>query len=148
MGMKSEIEQALEAHALWRKRFKDFLNGRGSFEIATVGANDQCQFGQWLNREGHRLMPVSLYDDIRSAHDEFHLIAASIIQKIKNKQFAEAHQDLETEGPFNRASEHLASILFKASLREPNTGAANKEPAAPDDDAPATPPATPEHPAP
>ncbi len=84
MGMKSEIEQALDAHAAWRKHFKDFLNGRGSFDTATVGANDQCQFGKWLNREGSRLMPASLYGDIRAAHDEFHHVAAGIVQKIKD----------------------------------------------------------------
>ncbi len=31
MGMKIEIEEALRAHALWRKQFKDFLNGRGIY---------------------------------------------------------------------------------------------------------------------
>lgn len=143
MGMKSEIEQALEVHALWRKRFKDYLNGRESFEIATVGASDQCQFGKWLNREGNRLMPASLYGEICAAHDEFHRIAASIVHKIKSKQFAEAHQDIEAEGPFNRASEHLASILLRASLREPNSSTVKKEADAPEAAAPAAQPAAP-----
>ena len=136
MGMKSEIEQALEAHAVWRKRFKDYLNGRGSFDAATVGANDQCQFGQWLNREGSRLMPTSLYGDIRAAHDEFHRVAASIVQKIKDKQFAEARQDLAAEGPFNGASERLKGILLRATLREPGGAAASKEADAPEASAP------------
>lgn len=127
MGMKSEIDQALEAHAAWRKHFKDFLNGRGSFDTATVGANDQCQFGKWLNREGSRLMPASLYGDIRAAHDEFHRVAAGIVQKIKDKQFAEASKDLAAEGPFNRASENLKSILLKATLRAPGGASAPAE---------------------
>ncbi len=142
MGMKSEIEQALDAHAAWRKHFKDFLNGRGSFDTATVGANDQCQFGKWLNREGSRLMPVSLYGDIRAAHDEFHHVAAGIVQKIKDKQFAEAHRDLAADGPFNQASENLKGVLLKATLREPGGGNAAKEsePASePVSDAPAAP---------
>lgn len=119
MGMKSEIDQAIEAHAAWRKRFKDFLNGRGSFEAATIGATDQCQFGQWLNHEGYRLMPSALHDDIRAAHDEFHRVAAGIVQKIKDKKFAEAGQDLAPEGTFNEVSKRLTSFLLKASLREP-----------------------------
>lgn len=123
MGMKSEIEQALDAHAAWRKRFKDFLNGRGSFDIAVVGANDQCQFGQWLNREGSRLMPSNLHGETRAVHDEFHRVAAGIVQKIKDKQFAEARKDLAADGALNRASENLKSILLKATLREPGSGA-------------------------
>jgi hypothetical protein len=139
MGMKSEIEQALDTHAAWRKRFRDFLNGRGAFDTATVGVNDQCQFGQWLNREGGRLMPSSLYGDIRAAHDEFHQVAAGIIQKIKDKQFAEARQALAPEGPFNGASERLKSILLKATLRKEGEGGA-----APVESAPAAPAAIPD----
>lgn len=142
MGMKSEIEQALDAHAAWRKHFRDFLNGRGSFDTATVGANDQCQFGQWLNREGGRLMPASLYGDIRAAHDEFHHVAAGIIQKIKDKQFAEARLDLAPEGAFNSASERLKAILLKASLRKEGEGGG----AAGAESAPAAAPTPPEAP--
>lgn len=129
MGMKSEIEQALEAHAAWRKRFRDYLNGRGSFDVESVGANDQCQFGKWLNREGGRLMPTSLHADIRSAHDEFHRVAAGVVQKIKDRQFAEARHDLAADGPFNRASETLRCHLLKASLREPGSASPKQEPA-------------------
>lgn len=144
MGMKSEIEQALDAHASWRKRFKDFLNGRGSFDTATVGANDQCQFGQWLNREGSRLMPVSLYGDIRTAHDEFHRVAASIVQKIKDKKFAEASKDLAADGPFNRASETLKSVLLKATLRAPGSASAPAAAAPQPEPAPQAPAAAPD----
>ena len=130
MGMKDEIEQAMGAHSAWRKRFRDFLNGRGSFDIATVGANDQCQFGQWLNCEGSRLMPAGLYDEIRAAHDDFHRIAACIVQKIKDKQFAEARKELAADGSFNQASEELKGILLRATLRAPG-GASPAAEAAP-----------------
>ncbi|MBU0751473.1 MAG: CZB domain-containing protein [Gammaproteobacteria bacterium] len=131
MGMKSEIDQAIEAHAAWRKRFKDFLNGRGSFDAATVGANDQCQFGKWLNNEGYRLMPSTVHDDIRTAHDEFHRVAAGIVQKIKDKKFAEAGQDLAPDGAFNEVSKRLTGHLLKASLREPAKPGAATDAAAP-----------------
>lgn len=144
MGMKSEIEQALEAHAAWRKHFRDFLNGRGSFDTATVGANDQCQFGQWLNREGSRLMPVSLYSDIRAAHDEFHRVAAGIVQKIKDKQFAEANKDLAADGPFNQASEKLKGILLRATLRAPGGASPAAEAAPQTESAPQAPAAAPD----
>lgn len=119
MGMKKEIEEALHAHALWRKRFRDFLNGRASIDIATVSATDQCDFGKWLDREGHRMIPSELHGEICAAHKEFHQIAAGIIQKIKEKRFAEAHEDISQEGSLNRASSRLGDLLLKLSLREP-----------------------------
>lgn len=119
MGMKSEVEQAIEAHAAWRKHFRDYLNGRCAFDADSAGANDQCQFGKWLNREGYRLMPSDLHDQIRAAHDEFHRIAGGIVRKVKDKQYDAARLDLAPDGPFNHASEHLSTLLHKATLREP-----------------------------
>lgn len=118
MGMKSEVEQALEAHAAWRRHFRDYLSGRCAFDADNAGANDRCKFGKWLNREGYRLMPSDLHEHIRAAHDEFHRIAGGIVRKIKDKQFDAARLDLAPDGSFNRASEHLSALLRKATLRE------------------------------
>ncbi len=78
MGMQFEIDSALMAHSAWRKRFRDYLNGKASFDVATVGDSRACQFGNWLDNEGHRLMPVRRQGEIRSAHDDFHRIAAEM----------------------------------------------------------------------
>ena len=118
MGMKFEIEDALRAHAAWRKRFRDYLNGKGSFDLEAVGASDHCRFGQWLDNEGYRLMPSKRQGEIRSAHDEFHQVAAEIFQKIKEKRFAEVRADIASDGAFNRASTRLSEFLLKASLHE------------------------------
>lgn len=127
MAMKNEIEEALHAHAVWRKQFRDFLNGRAPFDLATVGATDQCTLGKWLDNEGHRMIPSELHDEIRAVHKEFHQIAAGIIHKIKEKRFAEAHEDISPDGPLNRASLRLEDLLLKLSLREP-AGAGSPSP--------------------
>jgi len=117
--MKFEIEAALMAHSAWRKHFRDYLNGKASFDIGTAGDSHQCQFGNWLGNEGHRLMPPERHDEIRSAHDEFHQIAAEIIQKITEKRFAEVRADISSDGALNRASGRLSELLLKARLHEP-----------------------------
>ena len=127
MGMKIEIEEALHAHALWRKQFKDFLNGRASIDIAKVNATDQCIFGKWLDNEGYRMIPSELYDEICTVHKEFHQIAAGIIQKIKEKQFAEAREEISQDGALNRVSLRLNDLLLKLSLRGPS-GAVSTSP--------------------
>ena len=93
MGMKSEIEEALQAHAAWREHFKDILYGRAPFDLKSIGAPDQCVLGKWLMNEGHRMIPSELHDDICEVHAEFHHIAADIIQKIKDKRYVEAKKD-------------------------------------------------------
>lgn len=125
MGMKNEIDLALRAHTAWRSKFKNFLNGKASFSIDSIGATDQCDFGRWLDHEGYRMIPASLHDEICAVHQEFHQIAADIVRKIKEKRFAEAKEDISPDGAFNQASNRLRELLLKLSLREPNPAASN-----------------------
>ena len=119
MAIKSEIEVALQAHFAWREHFKDILNGRAPFDLAMVSASDQCKLGKWLINEGPRMMPSELHDEICAVHQEFHRIAAEILQKIREKRYAEAKQDISLEGPLNQTSIRLRSLLVKLSFKEP-----------------------------
>ena len=119
MAMKSEIEAALHAHSAWREHFKDILNGRAPFDLKSIGASDQCTLGKWLINEGQRMIPAELHDEICTVHQDFHHIAAEIIQKIKDKRYAEAHEDISLDGPLNLTSLKLRSLLVKLSFKEP-----------------------------
>jgi hypothetical protein len=117
--MKSEIEEALQAHYAWREHFKDILYGRAPFDLKSIGAADQCILGKWLINEGQRMIPSELHDEICIVHQEFHRIAADIIQKIKEKRYTEAKKDIELEGALNQTSLRLRSMLVKLSFKEP-----------------------------
>lgn len=119
MAMKSEIEAALHAHAAWRERFKDILNGRAAFDLATINDDHQCALGKWLDSEGNRMIPSELHAEICVVHKEFHHIAATIIQMIKDKHFAEAQLAIALDGPLNQTSLQLRGLLVKLSFREP-----------------------------
>lgn len=41
-------------------------------------------------------------------------MAAEIIVKIKERRFAEAHADISSDGPLNRASVRMSKFLLKA----------------------------------
>jgi hypothetical protein len=118
MSMKSEIRAALHAHAAWRKQFRDILNGRVPFDLEQISATDQCIFGQWLNNEGQRLIPADLHQEISAAHKEFHQFAAEILQKIRQKRYAEARVDISPDGGLNRASLRLRKMLVQLSFRQ------------------------------
>lgn len=153
MAMKSEVEDALHAHTLWRTRFKDFLNGKSSFDIESISATDRCNFGKWLDNEGYRMIPSSLREEICTVHTEFHQIAADIVRKIKEKRFAEAKQDIAQDGALNKASLRLRDLLLKLSLREPAAAVSsspedNQASAGPDGTAATLPPGEPVDPKP
>lgn len=136
MGMREEIDAALQAHAAWRTRFKDYLSGRTAFDTELAGVTDQCAFGRWLAKEGYRLMPSEIHGQIQETHAEFHRVAGEIVRKIKEKRFDEVKQDLSAEGPFNQTSARLSDLLHKASLRDKGAAAA---PAAPPEETAAPP---------
>lgn len=117
--MKKEIESVLQAHSAWREQFKDILNGRSTFDLAKISATDQCVFGKWLDKEGHRMIPSELHDEIRVVHQEFHRAAAEIIQKIKEKRYAEARHDISLQGSLNQTSLRLRSLMAKLAFSEP-----------------------------
>ncbi len=63
MTMKSEIEAALQAHSIWRERFKDILHGRAPFDLDMISSSNQCVLGQWLSNEGKQLIPPALHSE-------------------------------------------------------------------------------------
>ena len=81
--------------------------------MTTAGDSHKCQFGNWLDNEGHRLMPSKRHDEIRAAHDDFHRIAAEILQKIREKRFDEVRADISSDGAFNQATNLLTELLSK-----------------------------------
>lgn len=119
MAIKSEIDEAIRAHALWREKFRDILYGRAPFDLTVISASDQCSLGKWLVNDGYRMIPAALHRDICNEHKEFHRIAADILQKIKDKRYTEAKKDIQLDGALNRSSKRLKSLLTKLSFTEP-----------------------------
>lgn len=114
MSLKYEIEQAIADHAAWKKRFRDFINGRIELDAATVGKDNLCQFGQWLQKEGERmLLPKEVHTEISSLHAEFHRVASMIIEKKMKGDIQGVQQDLASNGAFGQASDALMQRMLK-----------------------------------
>ncbi len=128
--MKADLDYAIQEHSAWKTKFRDFLNGKTSLNVQSIGETDQCKFGQWLEGEGKRLLPQQHLDEIVKLHTEFHRIAAEVIRKIKQKDFAGARSDIAAEGAFNQASLALVKYMSKPSLHAPSKNAPASAPAA------------------
>ncbi|GAO35580.1 hypothetical protein SCT_0971 [Sulfuricella sp. T08] len=114
MALKQEIDQAIADHAAWKSRFRDFINGRIELDATTVGKDNHCQFGQWLEHEGERmLLPKEVHDEIFSLHAEFHRVAATVIVKKMKGDIQGAQHDLTPNGAFGRASAALMQRMLK-----------------------------------
>ncbi|MBU1689117.1 MAG: CZB domain-containing protein [Gammaproteobacteria bacterium] len=114
MALKHEIDQAIADHAAWKARFRDFINGKIELDAATVGKENLCQFGQWIEKEGERmLLPKEVHDEIFSLHAEFHRVAGTVVDKKNKGDIQGAQQDLATNGAFGKASNALMQRMLK-----------------------------------
>jgi hypothetical protein len=114
MALKHEIEQAIADHAAWKSRFRDFIHGKIELDAATVGKENHCQFGQWIEHEGERmLLPKEVHDEIFSLHAEFHRVAATVVEKKNKGDIQGAQQDIASNGAFGRASAALMQRMLK-----------------------------------
>ena len=114
MALKHEIEQAISDHAAWKARFRDFINGRIELDATTVGKDNHCNFGKWLEKEGERmLLPKEVHDEILSLHAAFHRVAAAVGEKKNKGDALGAQKDLSSNGAFGLASAALMQRMLK-----------------------------------
>lgn len=108
MGLRQDIEEAIRVHAEWKARFREFLHGKTAFDLSAVGFPNACKLGHWLEHEGRALLAPADYSEIDRLHAEFHRVSGELVQKIKQKDFAGAREDLKTDGAFDQASRAMS----------------------------------------
>ncbi|HWS02877.1 MAG TPA: CZB domain-containing protein [Gammaproteobacteria bacterium] len=112
MSVSDELRQAIAAHGLWKVKFRDFMAGTLDLDANVVQQNNQCQFGKWLESQGHKLLNKIDFDEIDRLHTEFHKVAAEVIRKKKSGQNQAAEQALATGGSFTGASSQLTKRIM------------------------------------
>jgi hypothetical protein len=142
VAAKAEMEYAIQIHKAWKARFRNFTYGKVGFDLDVVGQADACNLGKWLGKEGQRWLTPPDMERICKQHDEFHRLAASIVAKIRGRDYAGAREDLLPDGPFDQVSDGLVDLLDRTKFHNlPENIAATERT---DEAAPSVPPETPE----
>ncbi|MBN8717014.1 MAG: CZB domain-containing protein [Stenotrophomonas sp.] len=70
-----DMKTALDAHAAWKQRLQDVMDGKQEPpEVHKVARDDLCALGQWLHGEGRAKFAGSdEYGALLQTHAEFHL---------------------------------------------------------------------------
>jgi hypothetical protein len=115
-GSKSEPEEvtqvinmydAMLAHAAWKKRLNDYLEGRSkeNLEPNKIGVDHACMLGKWIHSDGEaQFGDDPVFVKLVEEHAKFHQHAAKVV---------EAHQFGDT----SRAQEILAGSFEEQSRR-------------------------------
>ena len=106
------IDDSILAHLGWRERFQTAIEGIDADRLAdlVVADADGCLFGQWLASPEHVVQAQS--DElarIKSVHNEFHRVAADIVELLHRGEVDAAQHVLDTL--FAEVSGKLTGLL-------------------------------------
>jgi hypothetical protein len=111
-----DIDAAIQAHVNWKIKLTQFMNGSAKEKIDAnvAGKDDACALGQWLHGEGRTVLAGrSDYQDLVSAHAEFHRQVAALVRKCEAGQTAAAHKELDdASSAYRRASVKVIGLLM------------------------------------
>ena len=98
-----DISQAFLYHLQWKSQLRDFVEGKGDFNIAEISP-EGCDLGKWLaSDEMKQYSSNSNIQELVSAHDELHETAKRVY-------------DLKVVGQNLLAQQELGNIV-KSSMK-------------------------------
>ncbi len=107
--MQDQIKKAIGAHGLWKGRLKDAIEtGKSEFTVAGVTADNNCEFGKWLQSLGEAgAGSKSHYDNVRRLHAAFHKEVGKVLGQALAGKRDEAGLALGPGTPYSNYSGEL-----------------------------------------
>ncbi|MGV3581753.1 MAG: methyl-accepting chemotaxis protein, partial [Methylophilus sp.] len=102
---------AESAHARWKMRLVDYINGRSSekLDISTVSCDDKCDLGKWIYSNAAKYGSLSEYKELKNSHATFHKSVGSIVECVQRNNQDRAKQLLG--GDFSRHSKSTVNAI-------------------------------------
>lgn len=101
-----------ESHVLMFSRMKDYVYGETQ-DVAvfeSIARSDHCHLGKWLETDGKdNFGHLSSFDRLVSAHAEFHLCAAEVLDKMNDGSWMAAERVLKQD--FSRSLRRILIAL-------------------------------------
>ena len=88
-----DLNHAIEAHSLWKTKFRTAITKQESLDASTIGADNCCELGKWLYGEGRGLYGAKpQFTALLQKHKGFHAEAGKVAKLINAKQFSLAEE--------------------------------------------------------
>jgi hypothetical protein len=109
------MQVAVGAHGLWKVRLRAAIDkGTGTFTVATVAADHECDFGKFLfTTVAPEVRNSPHWRKCRDLHARFHREASSVLQLALAGKKEAAEQAMDSESEFARLSRSLIAAMLK-----------------------------------
>jgi len=93
-----DLVHAIDAHMLWRVRFRSALARGQTLDVSTISADDQCEVGRWLKGQGKiECGTNAAYAKLVEQHRDFHRCAGAVAAAITHGSKPEAERLLAVD---------------------------------------------------
>ncbi len=118
-----DLDHALEAHVMWKVKFRMAMLEQGSVDAEAAGRADGCELGRWLLTEGReRLGRLGAFAECEARHRDFHAAAGRVARAINSGRLEEASRLMKPSEAFTLGSAALGRALADL-LRASKAGA-------------------------
>ncbi len=112
MNYTPQIDKAIGSHGMWKSRLRRAIEtGQSEFSIDTVKADNQCEFGKWLQSLPSTASP-DVVRSIRALHTKFHGHAALVLDHALAGRKSEAEKAIALGSEFSATSSALVKALM------------------------------------
>jgi hypothetical protein len=113
MNIHEALDQALAAHAKWKYRLMEAIEtGKSEWRISDVRTDNACQFGKWLFALPLSERLAENYKKVRAMHQEFHGLAANVLELALAGRKDEATSAMAMHSRFAVVSSNLSMALM------------------------------------
>jgi methyl-accepting chemotaxis protein len=94
-----DLEFAKSAHLAWKRKLRDFLDGKGALTMAQAVSHHDCSLGKWYYAEGLKCYgQLTEMKEVESPHAEMHRLIKKIISLREAGRIEEAEQEYQKIG--------------------------------------------------
>lgn len=107
-----DLAKATQAHTNWKVKLRLAISRKETLDVHTIAADDACEFGQWLHREGRASYgTLESYRGCLKRHAAFHAEAAAVAVLINGQDYGQATAALDANTPYANASAAVGSAI-------------------------------------
>lgn len=109
-----DLDNALQAHAAWKTKFRAAMTRREKLDAATIGKDNCCDFGKWLHGDARKqYATLASYQECVKGHAAFHVQAAQVASTINAGQYEQAEKAIGNGTPFANASNVVGAAIMR-----------------------------------
>ena len=105
-----DLGSAMEAHARWKVRLRDTLEGEQALVPEHVACDGGCDLGNWIRERGH-LDGAEAFVTLRRQHASFHKTVTEILEACRGGRVPERRAVVAISSAISTHSSSVVSLL-------------------------------------